>query len=161
MSSLRLRPMTEDDLPAKVRWANDPRVNEWIGFAERINLEGTKRWFKGQQANPDLLLYTLDCEGVAIGCALAFELSSKLGLCSQEDPSRVRAHLKAMGMKTDLADIPGDLPGAEALLDLMGQDKKVVAGQLRFILARGIGEAFVTGDVPPDAVLDVLRSAGA
>lgn len=100
-------------------------------------------------------------EGVAIGCALAFELSSKLGLCSQEDPSRVRAHLKAMGMKTDLADIPGDLPGAEALLDLMGQDKKVVAGQLRFILARGIGEAFVTGDVPPDAVLEVLRSAGA
>ncbi|MBY6065451.1 3-dehydroquinate synthase [Leisingera aquaemixtae] len=100
-------------------------------------------------------------EGVAIGCALAFELSSKLGLCSQEDPSRVRAHLKAMGMKTDLADIPGELPGAEALLDLMGQDKKVVAGQLRFILARGIGEAFVTGDVPPDAVLEVLRSAGA
>ncbi|KIC33649.1 3-dehydroquinate synthase [Leisingera sp. ANG-S5] len=100
-------------------------------------------------------------EGVAIGCALAFELSSKLGLCSQEDPSRVRAHLKAMGMKTDLADIPGDLPGAEALLDLMGQDKKVVAGQLRFILARGIGEAFVTGEVPPDAVLEVLRSAGA
>ena len=69
--------------------------------------------------------------------------------------------LKAMGMKTDLADIPGELPGAEALLDLMGQDKKVVAGQLRFILARGIGEAFVTGDVPPDAVLEVLRSAGA
>lgn len=100
-------------------------------------------------------------EGVAIGCALAFELSSKLGLCSQEDPSRVRAHLKAMGMKTDLADIPGELPGAEALLDLMGQDKKVVAGQLRFILVRGIGEAFVTGDVPPDAVLEVLRSAGA
>ncbi|WP_058287270.1 3-dehydroquinate synthase [Leisingera aquaemixtae] len=100
-------------------------------------------------------------EGVAIGCALAFELSAKLGLCSQEDPSRVRAHLKAMGMKTDLADIPGELPGAEALLELMGQDKKVVAGQLRFILARGIGEAFVTGDVPPDQVLSVLRSAGA
>ncbi|UWQ61135.1 3-dehydroquinate synthase [Leisingera caerulea] len=100
-------------------------------------------------------------EGVAIGCALAFELSAKLGLCSQEDPSRVRAHLKAMGMKTDLADIPGELPGAEALLELMGQDKKVVAGQLRFILARGIGEAFVTGDVPPDQVLSVLRSAAA
>ncbi|MGD9865458.1 MAG: 3-dehydroquinate synthase, partial [Pseudodonghicola sp.] len=27
-------------------------------------------------------------EGVATGCALAFELSSRLGLCSQEDPSR-------------------------------------------------------------------------
>ncbi|MCA0906378.1 3-dehydroquinate synthase [Ruegeria marisrubri] len=98
-------------------------------------------------------------EGVAIGCALAFELSSRLGLCSQEDPSRVRAHLRAMGMKTDLADIPGELPGAEALVDLMGQDKKVVDGQLRFILARGIGEAFVTSDVPKDAVLSVLSDA--
>ncbi|WP_171174054.1 3-dehydroquinate synthase [Ruegeria sp. HKCCD8929] len=98
-------------------------------------------------------------EGVAIGCALAFELSARLGLCSQEDPSRVRAHLQAMGMKTDLADIPGDLPGAEALVDLMAQDKKVVDGQLRFILARGIGQAFVTSDVPREAVLSVLEDA--
>ncbi|ANP38814.1 3-dehydroquinate synthase [Phaeobacter gallaeciensis] len=98
-------------------------------------------------------------EGVAIGCALAFELSSRLGLCSQEDPSRVRAHLMAMGMKADLSDIPGDLPGAVALLDLMGQDKKVVAGQLRFVLARGIGKAFVTADVPRETVLAVLEDA--
>jgi 3-dehydroquinate synthase len=62
-----------------------------------------------------------------------------------------------MGMKTDLADIPGDLPGPEALLDLMGQDKKVIDGKLRFILARGIGQAFVTSDVPADTVLDILR----
>ncbi|MDW4497718.1 3-dehydroquinate synthase [Sulfitobacter sp. D35] len=95
-------------------------------------------------------------EGVAIGCALAFELSARLGLCAQEDPSRVRAHLREMGMKTDLADIPGELPGSEALLDLMGQDKKVVDGTLRFILARGIGQAFVTSDVSRDAVRDLL-----
>ena len=96
-------------------------------------------------------------EGVAIGCALAFEVSQRLGLCSQEDPSRVRAHLKDMGMKADLADIAGDLPDAEGLLALMAQDKKVVDGQLRFILARGIGAAFVTADVPADTVLSVLR----
>ncbi|MBF9058793.1 3-dehydroquinate synthase [Rhodobacterales bacterium HKCCSP123] len=98
-------------------------------------------------------------EGVAIGCALAFELSSRLGLCAQEDPSRVRAHLAAMGMTRDLADIPGDLPDADGLLALMGQDKKVVDGQLRFILAHGIGEAFVTGDVPAEAVRAVLQDA--
>ncbi|WP_085877142.1 3-dehydroquinate synthase [Roseisalinus antarcticus] len=95
-------------------------------------------------------------EGVAIGCGLAFELSARLGLCSQEEPSRVRAHLKAMGMKADLSDIPGELPGPEALLSLMGQDKKVVDGRLNFILARAIGEAFVTSDVPPEAVLSLL-----
>ena len=95
-------------------------------------------------------------EGVAIGCALAFELSQRMGLCSQEAPSRVRAHLRAMGMKVDLADIPGDLPGAEPLVALMGQDKKGVDGRLRFILARGIGEAFVADDVPPDLVTALL-----
>lgn len=98
-------------------------------------------------------------EGVAVGCALAFELSSRLGLCAQEAPSRVRAHLKAMGMKTDLSDIEGDLPDEKGLLDLMGQDKKVVDGQLRFILARGIGQAFVTSDVPSQAVLTLLKDA--
>ena len=82
-----------------------------------------------------------------------------MGLCSQESPSRVRAHLKSMGMKTDLKDIPGDLPDADALVTLMGQDKKVVLGQLRFILARGIGDAFVTADVSPDAVKSVLQDA--
>ena len=98
-------------------------------------------------------------EGVAIGCALAFELSQRLGLCSQEEPSRVRAHLKAMGMKVDLGDIPGDLPDAEGLLQLMAQDKKVVDGRLRFILARGIGAAFMADDVPGEAVRSVLEAA--
>jgi 3-dehydroquinate synthase len=95
-------------------------------------------------------------EGVAIGCALAFEVSQRMGLCSQEAPSRVRAHLRAMGTKVDLADIAGDLPDAAALLALMGQDKKVVDGKLRFILARGIGQAFVADDVPGDLVMEVL-----
>ncbi|WP_306114510.1 MULTISPECIES: 3-dehydroquinate synthase [unclassified Roseovarius] len=98
-------------------------------------------------------------EGVAIGCALAFELSARLGLCSQEDPSRVRAHLRDMKMKVDLADIPGELPPPDALIELMKQDKKMMSGKLHFVLARGIGEAFVTADVPLDAVQSVLSDA--
>jgi 3-dehydroquinate synthase len=98
-------------------------------------------------------------EGVAIGCALAFEVSARLGFCSQEEPSRVRSHLKSMGMKTDLADIPGDLPDASKLVDLMGQDKKVVDGRLRFIMARAIGDAFVTDDVPGDVLISTLNDA--
>mgnify|MGYP000458759873 CR=1 FL=1 len=98
-------------------------------------------------------------EGVAIGCALAFELSARMGLCPQEDPSRVRAHLKAMGMKADLSDIAGELPDADGLLELMSQDKKVVDGQLKFILARGIGEAFVTSDVERQVVRGLLEEA--
>ena len=98
-------------------------------------------------------------EGVAIGCALAFELSARLGLCAQEDPSRVRAHLTQMKMMRDLSDIAGELPDITELLALMAQDKKVVDGKLRFILARGIGQAFVATDVPGDAVRGLLADA--
>ncbi|MCV2892119.1 3-dehydroquinate synthase [Lentibacter sp. XHP0401] len=98
-------------------------------------------------------------EGVAIGCALAFETSARLGLCSQEAPSRVRAHLKDMKMKTDLSDISGELPDADGLISLMMQDKKVASGTLNFIMARGIGEAFVTSDVNADVLKSVLTDA--
>ena len=97
--------------------------------------------------------------GPAIGCALAFETSQRLGLCSQEAPSRVRAHLKGMGMKCDLADIPGDLPDADGLIALMGQDKKVQDGRIAFIMARAIGDAFVLRDVDMDVVKSVLEEA--
>jgi 3-dehydroquinate synthase len=98
-------------------------------------------------------------EGVAIGCALAFDLSARMGLCAQETPSRVRAHLRAMGLRVDLADIPGDLPDADGLIALMGQDKKVQDGRLRFILARGIGQAFVSDDVQVPVLRDLLTDA--
>jgi len=98
-------------------------------------------------------------EGVAIGCALAFELSARLGLCPQEDPSRLRAHLRQMNMKTDLSDLAGDLPDADGLIALMAQDKKVSDGKLTFILAHGIGQAFSTSDVPRDLLRAVLADA--
>lgn len=98
-------------------------------------------------------------EAVAIGCVLAFELSQRLGLLAQEVPSRLRAHFRDMGLRTELADIPGPLPDAETLLALMAQDKKVIDGRLRFVLARGIGKAFVADDVPPETVRRLLADA--
>ena len=100
-------------------------------------------------------------EGVAIGCALAFDLSARLGLCSQELPSRVRAHLHALGIASDINQIPGAPLDPAEVVALMAQDKKVVAGQLRFILARDIGAAFVARDVPTQAVLDVVAQSAA
>lgn len=111
------------------------------------------------EAATDYSARLLHGEGVAIGCALAFDLSARLGLCAQETPSRVRAHLVQMGMKANLSDIPGDLPDADGLLALMAQDKKVQDGRLRFILARDIGQAFVTDAVDPAVVRALLKDA--
>ncbi|MBI1261632.1 MAG: 3-dehydroquinate synthase [Rhizobiales bacterium] len=86
-------------------------------------------------------------EGVAVGMALAFNLSAKIGLCPTQDALRVTRHLERAGLPSTLADVPGPLPEADGLINLMAQDKKVVDGKLTFILARGIGEAFITRDV--------------
>ena len=98
-------------------------------------------------------------EGVGIGCALAFETSMRLGLCPQETPSRVRAHLTKMGMKVSLSDIPGNLPNSEELIKLMKQDKKAVDGKIAFIMAKEIGNAFILPDIDLDIVKNVLNDA--
>jgi 3-dehydroquinate synthase len=95
-------------------------------------------------------------EGVAIGTALAFRLSVNLGLCPAEDAARVVAHLKAVGLPANISDIPGTRPSPEVLLAAMAHDKKVKDGKLNFVLARRIGETFVTGDVPVEKVREVL-----
>jgi shikimate kinase/3-dehydroquinate synthase len=91
-------------------------------------------------------------EAVALGMAQAFRFSAARGLCSQDDAARVERHLRSVGLPTRLSDVPGELPDDEALLALMAQDKKVVRGKLVFILATGIGGAFLARDVPVEAV---------
>jgi 3-dehydroquinate synthase len=96
-------------------------------------------------------------EAIAIGMVLAFQLSTRLGFCSEAEGTRVAAHFAAAGLPTRLADIPGGLPPAADLLGLMAQDKKVRRGALTFILVRGIGKAFVQTGVeaaPVRALID-------
>ena len=95
-------------------------------------------------------------EGVAVGMALAFRLSTKLGLCPGQDTDRFIRHLKAIGLPTEIADIPGDRPEPDGLLAHMAHDKKAKDGKPVFVLVRGIGQAFVAGDVPIDAVREIL-----
>ena len=86
-------------------------------------------------------------EAVALGMVLAFEFSARKGLIGEADAARARAHLAAVGLPTYLKDVPGGVPGIDALMDLIAQDKKVKHGKLTFILVRGIGQAFVENDV--------------
>lgn len=98
-------------------------------------------------------------EGVSIGMVLAHRFSARLNLASQDDAARVEAHLKAVGLPTRVADIPGELPGPEKLFDYITQDKKVSRGALTFILTRGIGQSFIAKDVPASEVVAFLRDS--
>jgi 3-dehydroquinate synthase len=86
-------------------------------------------------------------EAVALGMALAFEFSARKELIAAPEAARAREHLAAVGLPTHLKDIPGGTPGADTLMDLIAQDKKVRRGTLTFILVRGIGRAFVENNV--------------
>jgi 3-dehydroquinate synthase len=98
-------------------------------------------------------------EAVAAGMVLAFDLSVRLGFCPTEDAARVRRHLETADLPCGFAALPAIRWSADALIAHMTRDKKVRDGRTTFVLARGIGEAFVSREVDIDDVHQLLRDA--
>ena len=84
-------------------------------------------------------------EAVAAGTVMAAELSRRLGWLAAAEVERVRELLRRAGLP-----VTGPCLGADRYLDLMGHDKKVIAGKLRLVLLKRLGEA-VTHAEAPDA----------
>jgi len=82
-------------------------------------------------------------EAVAAGMALALAFSARQGLMPAAEAERAIRHLAEVGLPTRLKEIPGGPPSVDQMMDLMAQDKKVKRGMPTFILARGIGAAFI------------------
>jgi 3-dehydroquinate synthase len=98
-------------------------------------------------------------EAVAIGMVMAFDLSARLGLCPTGEAARVARHLASVGLPTSLESIDGRHFAADRLVDHMRRDKKVAGGRITFVLARGIGQAFLARDVALREVEDMLIEA--
>lgn len=96
-------------------------------------------------------------EAVAIGCLMAAELSERLGFLANGTQNRIRAHLKTMGMKTELRDIDGQKFETSQLIHAMAQDKKVVNSVLTFIMLEAIGKAFITQDITMGSLETLLQ----
>ena len=97
-------------------------------------------------------------EAVGLGCAMAFRFSTELGFCPPEVTQRVERALAAAGLPTSLGDLVAGPFSVGALMQAMAQDKKVERGSLTFILARGIGRAFVARGVDAGALEAFLHS---
>lgn len=101
-------------------------------------------------------------EAVATGMVLAFQYSSRLGLCSADEANRAAQVLHNAGLPVTLADAGVTADGAK-LVDYMMHDKKMAGGKLPFLLARGIGRTFLSKDVDLSdvaAFLDSRHSTG-
>ena len=90
-------------------------------------------------------------EAVGVGMLLAADLSCRLGWIATADVERVRTLLERIGLPTGAPAI-----GAHRAFELMGMDKKVLAGRIRLVLLRRLGEGVVSGDFPPAALEETL-----
>jgi len=96
-------------------------------------------------------------EAVAVGMALAAELSQRLGWIDAAEVAELRGLLGRLGLPTE---VPASLDSA-TLIELMRGDKKSAGGRIRLVLLRRIGEACLTSDFTPaqlQAVLDDSRA---
>ncbi|HUW98010.1 MAG TPA: 3-dehydroquinate synthase [Acidiferrobacter sp.] len=90
-------------------------------------------------------------EAVAVGMVMAAHLSAQLGWLAPSEAARLQRLISAAGLPISPPKIE-----RERFLDLMAVDKKAVGGQLRFVLLRALGQAFLTQDVSPDALHSLL-----
>jgi 3-dehydroquinate synthase len=93
-------------------------------------------------------------EAVAAGMVVAARLSHNMGMLRADDVGRVTAILERAHLPVTIPDL-----GHERYLQLMGHDKKVEGGKLRFILMREMGRSFLTADVPADKLAKSLNEA--
>jgi 3-dehydroquinate synthase len=90
-------------------------------------------------------------EAVAAGMMCACRLAERRGLVTKDVTERQRRLLQVFGLPT----VPEPWPIAD-LLATMRSDKKTLAGSMRFILPRRVGEVALFEDVPEAAVWEVL-----
>ena len=92
-------------------------------------------------------------EAVGAGLVMAAAMSAACGFLRDAEAERVRQLLERTGLPSRIDSVT-----ASAALDHMKMDKKVLGGRLRLVLLRGIGEAFVTADYPPEALTRTLAT---
>ena len=78
-------------------------------------------------------------EAVAIGCVMALAMSVQCGYLGEDKLKRVTALFKRAGLRTDP---PAGLT-SDIYLEFMARDKKVSQGNIRLVLMRDIGDAFL------------------
>ena len=93
-------------------------------------------------------------EAVSVGMVMAADMSHRLGWLSSADVQRTRSVLAAAGLPTA---VPDGISAAQ-FAELMGHDKKVLAGKLRLVLLRQLGDAVISADFDPAALEATLQA---
>ena len=99
-------------------------------------------------------------EAVSIGMVLAIELSKSLGYLLGQDAGRAVEYIRNIGLPTNINSIEGSTSWhPDGIIQHMQHDKKVSNGQLRFVLIKSIGEAYLTADVERNDIYRVIEKS--
>lgn len=92
-------------------------------------------------------------EAVAAGTVMAAELSCRLGWIARGDVDRAVHLLRRAGLP-----VRGPGLGAARYLELMSHDKKVIAGNMRLVLLKGIGHAVTSAEAPAREIAAAIEA---
>lgn len=92
-------------------------------------------------------------EAVSTGMMIAAALSEQLGDISVADVSR----LEKLLARANLPTLSPDSMQPEDYLPHMMRDKKVLAGKLRLVLLKSLGQAYIATDTDKDLVLNAIK----
>ena len=95
-------------------------------------------------------------EAVARGMVMAARLSVAVAGLDESVVMRLTALLRRLGLPTALDQASRKVATIEAMMDVMGLDKKVVDGRLRFIVASQLGQVQVRDDIDAAVLRNVL-----
>lgn len=95
-------------------------------------------------------------EAIAMGMVCASYLSVRRAGMTSAEAARLRSLLESVGLPVRLGD-NYELP---ELFEAMRLDKKALAGKLRFVLLKRLGEAVVSDAVTDDDVKEVVHVCG-
>ena len=92
--------------------------------------------------------------GEAVGCGMvmAADLSCRMGFLDEESRDRIRNLVGKAGLPTVAPDL-----GNDRWIGLMEVDKKNIGGEIRFVLLKNMGSAFVAR-VPEDLLRETLEA---
>ncbi|HEX2750757.1 MAG TPA: 3-dehydroquinate synthase [Verrucomicrobiales bacterium] len=92
-------------------------------------------------------------EAISLGIRAALQLSEEFAGLSSTDSVAILTLLAAFHLPLVLPDTIT----TEQVMEKLGRDKKFDQGAIRFVLLRGIGEAFVSNEVTRDAIVRAVE----
>ena len=90
-------------------------------------------------------------KAVAIGMLAAAKISNRMGILDKNELLRLKSLIERAGLPTKIPNLK-----VKEIIQAIKHDKKILRGKIRFILLKSLGSVFITDEVSPSLVEQIL-----